>query len=334
MLGGLLGIGEVSENIEKRHRAALPPFPDSFEKLPVYPTLLDQYIQDNFGFRKYLVQLPRIRYWLDEGATVKAVLLGRDRWLFPATNRIIEKHLGVFSIEEQEIHNFFSEMALMDRMAKKSGAKTIFIIAPDKQTIYPEKLPGWARPRSDNWYSQLEQRALKDGVPLLEGVPALLEAAKAAGDQVYFRDDTHWTDLGALHVFRMVASKYGVREPKIMMHHEQRRVGDLMQMLNLPELAEITTSIVPDNMPAEVPRCIENGPDRGDYPYMVRNGQAGKRIVLIGDSNALFLRPFFQSSASVFGWASFGSKAPLQKLIQEVDPELVIFLRTERLVGG
>jgi hypothetical protein len=80
------------------------------------------------------------------------------------------------------------------RLARR-GIHYLFVVAPDKHSIYPEHLPDTVSLRPRTALDQLAPGLAADGVAFLDLRPAL-RAAKPTGS-LYWRTGTHWTDLGA-----------------------------------------------------------------------------------------------------------------------------------------
>jgi hypothetical protein len=119
-------------------------------------------------------------------------------------------------------------MATVERM----GVTWLFLVVPDKESVYPEHLPRRIRPS--------ERRPIHDFMELARSVqaPAIylledLRAAKAMGG-LYSRTDTHWNDRGAYVAYRRLCSELvrrGVRVPAVdeatLRWSEQAAPGDL-----------------------------------------------------------------------------------------------------------
>lgn len=88
-----------------------------------------------------------------------------------------------------------------------SGRRFVLVVAPDKSTAVPEFLPDeypgrdCARAGTDAFWPQITERA---GAVDLR--PALAKLA-ARGDPIYHQRDTHWTDLGALLMTKVLADR-------------------------------------------------------------------------------------------------------------------------------
>ncbi len=181
---------------ENRPLHDAPPYPRERWQLQSFPFVFDAYFADRTGFRKELLRLRRhaINGTLGD-TTSDLVIPGRDGWLFmnvagpsglPAVQPDRRADLREWAESLEERRSWLAER----------GIKYVVVVAPEKSSVYPEFLPEWVRrhPPPDN------TAILKETVPLVDPLPAIL-AAKATGQQLYFRKDSHWTDAGAFPAY-------------------------------------------------------------------------------------------------------------------------------------
>jgi hypothetical protein len=171
----------------------------------------DDYLNDRFGFKKYFVLVNRgiNRKILRERQTDR-VLFGRNNWLF-----YIDKTDGDNLSDFQKTNLFDDESASLfaaqiERRAKwceDNGIRFVFIIAPNKHTIYPEQYP-MERPegltRTDAVLQNMPP-ALKDKVIFPRDY--LLARKQSDDTLLYYETDTHWNKLGAYCCFEMMFGK-------------------------------------------------------------------------------------------------------------------------------
>ena len=176
---------------------APPPQWVGFRRLRDFTKATDAYIDDHFGLRDRLVHWnSRLRYRLGASSTPK-VVIGSDGWLFYAGEKIIEQHTGEDVFTPAELERWVEVMTANRDWLARRGIAFIITIAPDKSTIYPEKLPTHPRPpgrttRAD----QLVARLRTTDLVLVDPREALHEA-KRSFPKLYFEGDSHWTQRGA-----------------------------------------------------------------------------------------------------------------------------------------
>jgi hypothetical protein len=84
----------------------------------------------------------------------------------------------------------------------------LFVVAPDKMSIFPEMLPEWALPRAERTpIDQLVEATAARGLSdvLLDLRPTL--RARKGTLPIYYARGTHWTALGAYHGYVAIAER-------------------------------------------------------------------------------------------------------------------------------
>src|SRR5262249_5565752 len=106
-----------------------------------------------------------------------------------------------FRAEELEYWRCVLE-ARRDWLAAR-GIRYLLVIAPDKQTIYPELLPAALRPPAASRHDQLLAHLRPHPrVNVLDWREPLRQAK--AGEQVYHRTDSHWNERGAFVAYQQI----------------------------------------------------------------------------------------------------------------------------------
>jgi alginate O-acetyltransferase complex protein AlgJ len=194
----------------------LAPFPkiDSVREIKFLPKMSESYVNDRFGLRKQLVHLNSlVRYRLGLSST-RDVVVGRDGWLFYTADRLMEEHTGADVFTPAELESWVGQMEADRDWLAKRGIAFYILIAPDKNTVYPEKLldyPRGAVTRIDQLAARLRQSDLEFIDPRNE-----LFRVKAAGEMVYTPGDTHWNERGAFVAYQMLMDRVRKKYPSIV----------------------------------------------------------------------------------------------------------------------
>jgi hypothetical protein len=160
----------------------------------------EAYFNDHFGFRKRLIrwcQQWKSRLYRDESG--HKVLLGRHGWMFTGELQMIEHYLGIAQFTPAELRSWQRLLEKRRDWLAARGIKYIFIVAPDKQDIYPEELPDWLQAATpahretklDQFLQYMQEHST---VQILDLRPVLL-ANKKLGP-LYLQNDSHWNFLG------------------------------------------------------------------------------------------------------------------------------------------
>src|SRR5712671_2657769 len=234
----LAGMGQsTSEN------RTLAPFPKltTFKDLADVSRASENYVNDRFGLRSQLVHANSLMHYRLGISTNKDVVIGKDGWLFYAAERIMEQHTGADIFKPDELDKWVRQMEADRDWLEQRNIAFYMVAAPDKNTIYPEKLPDYPRPRNattrlDQLSARLEQSTLEFINP-----KAALLAAKQKNVQVYFDGDTHWTQRGALVAYELLMERIRRKFPDIAARTiddyrvsvDEDAFGDLAYLLTL-----------------------------------------------------------------------------------------------------
>ena len=165
-----------------------------------YLSGLENYFSDHFGFRNKLIRwYQNWKISLFRDRTVYNVIAGRDGWLFTSDLKMVEHYLGLKKFTLAELKSWQTLLEKRRDWLARRGIKYLFVIPPDKQSIYPEELPAWLnRAVPANRETKLDQfvkhMRANSTVPILDLRAPLLVAKQNA--PVYLCNDTHWNLLG------------------------------------------------------------------------------------------------------------------------------------------
>src|SRR3984893_6570479 len=159
----------------------LAPYPkiNSLREVKLLPKLLEDCVNDRFGLRSQLVHFNSLlRYRLGISSN-RQVVVGKDGWLFYTADKLMEQHTGADIFTPAELESWVRQMeADRDGLAKR-GTAFYIVIAPDKNTIYPEKLPDYPRGEITR-LDQLAARLRDSDLEFIDPRGEILRA-KAAG---------------------------------------------------------------------------------------------------------------------------------------------------------
>ncbi|MBN2345431.1 MAG: hypothetical protein JXO51_03500 [Candidatus Aminicenantes bacterium] len=230
--------------IEKRKLAAVPRF--SWSRPWDFPRQAESYFNDHFGLRSHLVHWHNrlMVQWFDASPTDK-VIVGRRGWLFMGretkTRDELDYYRSLTPLSPSELRQWRQTLCQRRDWLAGRNIRYIFLVVPNKSTIYPEYMPGRFRrlhPRSrlDQLLAELERE--KD-FPVLDVRPELQRAKERY--TVYNRTDSHWNELGAYFAYerilgRLAADFPGLPRPSLdqfAIESTDWAGGDLAQMLSL-----------------------------------------------------------------------------------------------------
>lgn len=186
------------------------------------------YIADHFYLRNKLVNA-----WAELNAAVfktsseEQVLLGSDGWLFYAST--LDDYMGR-GLSDTELKRAASNLALIQESVESRGAKFLFTIAPNKNSLYPAHMPAFVP--SSHETSNAEQILpyfSSEGIHYKD----LFSVLRGRGEVLYYKTDSHWNEQGAALAADSILAAFGTdadyfdRDFPLSVQHK----GDLYEML-------------------------------------------------------------------------------------------------------
>ncbi|MBQ7848754.1 MAG: hypothetical protein IJ343_03430 [Clostridia bacterium] len=161
------------------------------------------YVTDRLALRTAAVTL---RSWLlsllgESGSP--QVVQGRDDFLFFADS------LRTPELTDEERDALCSRLLMLEEMLAADGRRLAVLIAPDKRSVYPEKLPANVL-RGPDSLSRLNAALSGTGLTVLDAQSLL--ADHADDELVYFRGDSHWNARGARLVYQALMELIGAAD--------------------------------------------------------------------------------------------------------------------------
>jgi alginate O-acetyltransferase complex protein AlgJ len=183
---------------EQRPLAEFPAVPQNRAELQAFFQGVDGWASDRMHYRQEFIT------WLNTArlalgwSPMRSVVLGKDGWLFynGADSWENEDARGSRQFTEEQLQHWKDYLLHRDREAREHGAKFLFVMLPNKSTVYTEYWPDHYTRLSDNTRLQQIVDVMKGtGVDVID-VRAAMQEGKKLG-QLYLKADTHWNMLGA-----------------------------------------------------------------------------------------------------------------------------------------
>jgi alginate O-acetyltransferase complex protein AlgJ len=322
---------------EKRLPAQFPQFKSGHDGLKKYASGLESYFNDHFGFRNQLVHW-HIQWQLALFYGGRSdVMMGKDGWLFFDENQMhmVEHYQGTLQFSPQELAKLRQAQEYRRDWLAQRGTQYVFIIVPDKQSIYPEYLPVWLKPiRHHTKLDQfIDYMHAYSTVTVLDLRPALRKAKQTA--PTYYKTDSHWNFFGGFvaseEIAKVLSKKIPGLEPLSLdsfeFQKEQLKRGDLTTLLGVYAAEEDITLVPKINLPSLV-ETVQNS--KFTVPtYFTSNASAKGTCIVFRDSFGPALKPFLGYHFGKVGyfWAPGGFET---NTIEETKPDVVVSEIVER----
>lgn len=186
---------------ENRRPAEMPRRPDSAIEWSKWPAAFEAWHNDHFGLRaQWMHAHNALKVFVLRASPSSRVVLGRDHWLFAATERSIDLWRGADPLSFAELEAWRRCLESRRKELKQRGIDYVFALAPSKPEIYPEYLPPRYRKAGPSRVDQLVAHlAAHSDFQIVDLRAALLEEKRndQGDDFTYFPLGVHWNTRGA-----------------------------------------------------------------------------------------------------------------------------------------
>lgn len=315
-----------SELAENRELAGVPSFwtedggwnRDYFEEL-------ENYVSEHFAFRGELVSADSlIKYQLLRTPCDDQVIIGRDEWLF--FSETLADYAGV-TLPDDEIDRIAKRMLEVSEYVQAQGKKPLFVIVPNKNSIYPEYMPARFGVRAEaRNLTMLQERMSSLDIPYVDAYQIFLAGKDT--EELYLHEDTHWNNTGARLVLNEIYEAYGLDDQYTL-------TGYQIEESHRPDLYAI---LFPEKEHFEAQHVYSDGKE---YSYIGRmhsvddmkirttaqNGN-GRSILVYRDSFGRALIPYM---GGTFDSVTFNRSTPYDlSVVEKTDCDYVLFEIVER----
>jgi alginate O-acetyltransferase complex protein AlgJ len=297
------------------------------------------------GKERFITAYTESRLWLGD-QVFNQTIVGSDGWLYLNDGSAMNAYQKVPPLSRKDLKKIRFALEKFQREVDADGGVLLFVILPDKQTIYPEHIPATIpRREGPSPLDQLITYLAENGspFPILDLRPALLEAKQ--DHPLYFATDSHWNPFGAFIAYQKIIESLQPSFPNLspsLISDYKVVTGDPVP-LDLPRIigstsrAESPFRLVPIHPPRASMVFIEV-PTRS-IPrrlYFSHTDDNSAPTVLVFDDSFFFeLRPFVSEHFSQAVYIDHLATPQISWLTwyKQFHPDVVIFEMTERNIG-
>jgi hypothetical protein len=335
---------------EKRNLASLSISPMTLKRLERFPQEFEAYYNDHFTLRSTLIRLyNKFKLMVLDESPQDDVVMGDEGWMFYAGDHILEDIFALepFSQAELEVRRRIIE-GKRDWLAEQ-GAAYLFVVAPNKHSIYREFMPeDYRRLSGRSRFDQLiEYLKRHSDIELIDLRPPLL-SVKDQYD-LFYRTDSHWNKFGGFFAYRHImpeinrllehwdAQPYDISDYTITSSMEEG--GDLAKVLALEDSfkqeffnfqPQFESCLATREEPNYLGRKWKNA-----APVIYECERAAGKMVVFHDSFIGNIRPFITEhfKKSVFLFLYHHDFDTLKYVVTAERPDLVVEQIQERFLG-
>ena len=326
---------------ENRTLAKLKPFiNDKKEINENFGKDFDKWFSDRFFLRDNLIVLSSIIDIINGRINNAFVMSGNNGWLFFKGDNSVSNYQNGDLYSDEELQKISKYLSDINTYCKKHNKKFLLVVPPDKHRIYeefyPTNLVKKINPNSKSKTNQLfEYLHNNTDINALYLYDILMNAKKTDKELLYYKKDTHWTELGAYYGYKaiindlnkIVSNDIKIYKPK----KQEERIIEIQDLVKLsPKLLQKPDKTV-YNAPANYAdySCEIINNDRVRDYYCTSNNPESKYIVTTyHDSFSGALENFYSSSfKKVYYKWRYNAKASELK-----DSDIVILEINERFL--
>lgn len=204
---------------EHRQMSPKPDFPADGVELYRFPAAYESYFKDSFGLRDQLLRWHSIQSLGLLGVSpTTQVLLGKDGWYFYTGNDSVRAWRGLAPFREEELRLWKDGLEARRNWLKRLGIAYVFVIAPNKETVYPDYMPAAYEKLGPTRLEQFAEYMGKNSdLDFLDLRPAFAEARKqdGPGEFLYLEEGTHWNGRGSLVAYEEIVKHLARLTPTI-----------------------------------------------------------------------------------------------------------------------
>ncbi len=187
---------------ELRKPVEWPAAPASAAQLARYPPQLDTWFKDRMGLRDRLLRLrSRVRALGFGVSPLDEIDVTPQRWTFLRIESSREAWEGRLPLSDERLRAWETMLSEHAEVSRALGARQLFFFGPNKETIYPERVPSTWHKFGPSRLEQLTAFLDARGTNSIVDLRGPLAAAKSldrpdAREFVYAATGTHWTPRG------------------------------------------------------------------------------------------------------------------------------------------
>ncbi len=318
-------------DLESRHLSGLPVL-SIYKALLKFPQSYQAYFEDHYLLHAEQVEiLQTMRLKVFDEKNFPNVLIGQNDWLYYTGEGNIGDFQCVSPFTSSELDIILHRLLDVEQQLADRGIQFIIVIAPNKESIYPEYLPVGVQQIGDTCRIDQVLALLREQTHLhvLDLRSTLIEGKASA--QVYHRTDTHWNDFGAYLASTQILTQIKQTFPAVTVHpledfqqQTQEFQGDLA--LFLPSDPRFREQKIVLSPLFQTQTSITAGENRIIYAHTENSTLPSTVIFRDSFSDALipFFAPQFEQAVFVHSFAID------HNLIEQEQPDIVIYELAQR----
>lgn len=291
-----------------------------------YLQSLGDYFSTHYAFRSEIISVDaEIQSKVFGISNLDSVVAGKNNWLYYSST--LDNYLGRNLMSSRALFNIVHNLELTQEYLNDNNVDFLFTVAPNKNTLYPENMPGYYSKKES------EERNLEKLTSMISESSLkycdLLNVLSQSEEVLYHKQDSHWNNKGALIAYNSILSSIEKSHDDydgVDAVRKKNFYGDLSKML-YPSTAQCEFNYeydIKQNYSYITPtKSVE------EAIIITENSNAEGRLYMYRDSFGNALLPYF---ANAYNSAYFTKAFPVNLAleVQNQQSDTVIFEIVER----
>lgn len=249
---------------------------------------LTRWINHRFFLRQELISLNNaMEATLFHTSATPDVILGENGWLYYGST--LDDYTGQNPMTPEQLQWAAGNLALVQQYCRETGKDFAFVIAPNKNALYPQNMPAYPVARETNAKALLDLLAQK-GVNAVD----LFSAFAQQSEILYFAHDSHWNSKGAALGADCINQAFGIQSNYFEADFSgtEDHTGDLFEMLYPAGTDPEKNPVYGDTLNYTVTQG-----QKADSVTIKTEGSGQGRLAVYRDSFGNLLYPYLADSA-------------------------------------
>jgi len=273
-------------------------------------------------------------------------VVGDDDWINLTDGYAMTGYQNVSPLLPAEMENIYRSLDDFRSHVTDQGGVFLFVVSPDKQTIYPEHVP--PEILREDGLSRLDQLmdyfdSVDAKFPILDLRPVLVNGRNEY--QVYYATDTHWNPIGALLAYDAIIYSLQLDFPGLSPHTlsdfeismDDPSLFNMSRIVGSDILVERPVILKPKFQSRSVEFAFEIPSQNGSMQlyFSHTNDTNAPTALVFNDSFFDALRPFVSENFSSVDYVNHvaAASSSYYAWYDQILPDIVIFEVTERNIG-
>lgn len=195
-----------------------------------YLSELGEYFSKHFALRPQIITADaKIQSDIFMTSNIPSVICGKNGWLFYSSTA--DDYTGANPLSENEIKGVLNNLKIIQDYSQSKGARFLFTIAPNKNTMYGDNMPFYYRQTGKIHNRDTVSAALENSDI---NYCNLFDLFEGQNETLYFACDSHWNNKGALAAYNYIADTLGKTHDNfesVQVVRKKDFKGDLLKMI-------------------------------------------------------------------------------------------------------